>query len=164
MILNLLDVPQADSIKFELFCDAIPFKPSHTGVVAIKPGSTTKILNEENWLELLKNNQKKLLGIILILGFPIGSLLYFIITLLKSVFYAYSASILAKILNYNLNFKQLTRLAIIVNAPATIISTFIILLFFGAGASSNISQIIAGNIYLFYFVFVFILCGKQNKP
>ncbi len=47
VILNLLNVPQADSIKFELFCDAIPFKPSHTGVVAIKPGSTTKILNEE---------------------------------------------------------------------------------------------------------------------
>lgn len=47
VILNLPNVPQADSIKFELFCDAIPFEPTHIGVVAIKPGLTVKILNEE---------------------------------------------------------------------------------------------------------------------
>lgn len=47
VILNLLDVPQADSVKFELYCDAIPLKPTHTGVVAIKPGTILKVLNHE---------------------------------------------------------------------------------------------------------------------
>ncbi|MCC7025538.1 MAG: hypothetical protein LKG19_01335 [Saprospiraceae bacterium] len=47
VLLELLNVPQADSVKFELYCDAIPFKPTHTGTVAIKPGITLKVLNEE---------------------------------------------------------------------------------------------------------------------
>lgn len=118
-----------------------------------------KIVNSTNLINLLEINQKKLLGIILILGVPIGSLLYFLVTLLKSILYAFPTSVLARILNYDLSFKQLTRLAIITNAPAVIIASLIMLLFWNMDTA--IIQSIAGNIYLFYFVYWFISCGRK---
>ena len=122
----------------------------------------TQIITPESILTLLTVYQKKLLGIIFILGIPVGSLFYFLLILLKSFFYASLASIITKLVNYNLNLQQIVRLAIIVNAPFTIISTLLLFLFFGTNFSS-IAEYISNCVYLFYLVFAIRLCGQASK-
>ncbi|MBK9722755.1 MAG: hypothetical protein IPO78_14250 [Saprospiraceae bacterium] len=43
----LQDFPQADSIKLELYCDAIPLIPTHKKTLAIKKGVTSKDFSKE---------------------------------------------------------------------------------------------------------------------
>jgi hypothetical protein len=125
-------------------------------------GTDIKTLNQSSIIELLKSNQEKLLGTILILGVPVGSLLYFLLTLVKSMLYAFPASILAKILKRDLTFKQLTRLAVIVSAPAIIISAFLVLILLSIGINLNITRAIIDNIYLFYFVYAFFVVSSKR--
>jgi hypothetical protein len=127
-------------------------------------GSDIKIINTQSLIELFQNGKNKLLTIILILGVPIISLTYFMVTILKAALYAFIASALAKLLKYNLSFKQLTRLAVIVNTPATVISFILMLVFFKTGIFNKATAIIIDNVYLFYFVCVFTLCGRKKEP
>lgn len=126
-------------------------------------GSDIKVINSQNLFNMIQNIKNKLLGSILILGVPLISLIYFTLTLLKATIYAFFATALSKILKYNLNFKQITRLAIIANAPAALISTALILIFFNTGLFNMAASIIIDNIYLFYFVCVFTLCGRKKS-
>lgn len=121
----------------------------------------TKLINSESLTTLLIKNQKKFLLMIIVLGIPFGSLIYFIITLLKAGFYSSIASICTNIFSFNMTFKQLTRLAIIANAPAFIISNIIVLLLFSSNL--NLSQFIATSIYLFYFLGGTISFIKSNR-
>ena len=117
------------------------------------------ILNEETIIKLLQIGQNKLLNILLFLGIPLGSLLYFVATIFKSLLYALIASLLAKICLYNLNLKQLMRLAIVTNTPAFFIQAFLLIISFGFG---DITRAIAENIYLFYFTYIFVTCGRST--
>ena len=126
-------------------------------------GSDTKILNSQSLFNMIQNIKNKFLGSILILGVPLISLIYFTLTLLKATIYAFFATALAKVLKYNLNFKQLTRLAVIVNTPAALVSAALILIFFNTGLFNMAASIIIDNIYLFYFVCVFTLCGRKKS-
>lgn len=121
-----------------------------------------KLLNSDNIIMLLKNIQAKILGIILFLGVPVGSLLYFISVLARSFFYAALARMVAKLLRYELSFQQLIRLAIVANIPAFFITLILMLLFFTT-SSSMIARIVADNIYLSYFSYIFIECGRNRR-
>ena len=107
-------------------------------------------------------NQKKILMMILVLGAPLGSLIYFVMTLFKSLFYSSLASIATGIFNLNLSFKQLTRIAIIANAPAFIISSVFLIFFFESNLTT-LSQFIATTVYLLYFLGGIMICLKYRK-
>lgn len=125
-----------------------PFNLSYNDFLAEQ---NTQIINSESLLVFMLNAKEKLLVMIAILGVSLGSLIYFVITLLKTVFYSSLASICAGIFKLNLTFKQLTRIAIIANAPAFIISSIFFLFFFNSSLE-NISELIATTVYLLYFM------------
>ena len=125
-------------------------------------GRDVKIINTENLLAFLFEIKKKILGIILVLGISLGSIIYFVLSLIKSLFYASIASICAGLFKLNLDFKQLTRLAVMANAPSFIISTGFSILFFG-NQITDIEQFLASSIYLLYFLGGIIICIKAKR-
>ena len=112
-------------------------------------------INADSLLSLLGEIKAKSLGIILILGVSVGSLLFFCITLLKSMFYASVASVFIRLSNKSLDFKQLTRLSVISNAPSIIGSAVLIILLFNTPLASILAPI-TDSLYLLYFVFAVI--------
>ena len=122
--------------------------------------SKSDIINAASLVSFLKVNQERLLGMILVLGVPVGSLLYFAISLLRALFYAAFANVMAKFLNYDLNFKQLTRLAIITNIPSTIISNLLLLIFWGG---DGLIQFFISVIGLLYLIWAMFICVSSSK-
>ena len=114
-------------------------------------GSDSNVVNADFLIEFLNNQQQNILGVIFFLGVPLGSLVYFVLTIFKVMFYASVASIAATLFKMNLSFKQLCRVAIISNAPAVFISSILTAVFFNS-ALSEVSQSIASSIHLFYFI------------
>lgn len=113
-------------------------------------------------LKFLNTQQKKLLEIILFVGVPLGSLIYFALTLLKVTFYASIASLFAMVFKLNLTFKQLTRTAIIANVPAVLVSSVFSIMFF-RNAGSDIDQFIVSSVHLFYFIGAVLLYLKKTR-
>jgi hypothetical protein len=114
-----------------------------------------KHINTNSLIDLLGEIKGKSLGIILILGVPVGALLFFCITLLKSLFYASVASVFIRFSNKSLDFKQLTRLSVISNAPAIIGSAVLIILLFNTPIAGLLAPI-TDSLYLLYFIFAVI--------
>jgi len=167
--LSILDAKKYHQNIIVFTEDRIAFNLIDSGNFAITykdllHGSNISVIDEKNLMTIIQENKKKFLGTILILGVPIISLIYFVLTLLKASMYAFFASALSKLLKYNLNFQQLTRLAIMVNTPASIISAALVLMFFNTSLFNNVSTFIIGNIYLFYFICVFTLCRQKKEP
>ena len=121
-----------------------------------------QLINGEYLIKFLNEVKKSLLGMILFLGIPVGSLVCFFFNLFKSLFYASIAHIIIRISGGNLDFKQLTRIAVIANGPAIIISIALSLLFFATPVAS-IAQAVANSLYVFYFVFAVVICKKVAK-
>ncbi|MCT4635807.1 MAG: DUF1189 domain-containing protein [Rickettsiales bacterium] len=123
-----------------------------------------KIINTSSLISFMLKTQKKLLAIIIILGVTSGSLIYFAITLFKTAFYASVASLCSGAFKFKLTFKQLLRLAIIANAPAFIISTVFMLIFFNSKIMA-MSEFISTTLYLLYFMggILFYLKSQKNK-
>lgn len=113
--------------------------------------SKDNIINSELLINFLNAQQKNILGMILFLGVPLGSLVYFFLTLLKTGFYSSIAHIISTIFKLNLTFQQLTRVAIVANVPAVIISTVYVLIFFDSPLL-QLDQYLIGLVHLFYFV------------
>lgn len=145
-----------DRIDFN-FNDASIFSIHYKDLLKIY---NIKVLNEESIISLLTEGKKRVLGTLLCLGIPVGSFLCFILTLMKSLFYASVASVVMKIIGGNLNFKQLTRIAIISQTPAIIFTMLSSMLLFRIGLDSVI-QSVMGAIYIFYFVSAVLLCNKK---
>jgi hypothetical protein len=112
--------------------------------------SEFNVINDISLTSFLAKGQRYILTIILLVGFSLGTLVYFFLALLQVIFYASIAFIFSNILKYNLNLKQLTRVAVIVYAPAIIISNILGLIFFLFGITQD-SQFIFNAIYLLYF-------------
>lgn len=119
-------------------------------------------LKTDTLLELLKQGKSKLITILIFLAIPLGSLLCFIFILIKAAFYASIASIILRFTNGKLNFKQLTRIAILSVTPSIIISTFISL-FFIKLSLNPITQGVISYIYIFYFVYFTTICNRHAK-
>lgn len=120
------------------------------------------VLNTENIIRIFNESKKKLYSAILFLGVPVGSLIFFVIMLLKATFYSSIAGVIMKIMNSRLDFKTLTRIAIVSLTPSVIISTTISLLFI-QGIFNPIVQSIVSYIYMFYFISAASLCNKISK-
>lgn len=118
------------------------------------------IVDQETIVNLLQKYKFKLLEMILILGVPLGSLLLFAFTFLKSMFFASIATFISILFKYNLNFQQLTRIAVVVNVPAFFLNLLLVPLFFVIGLA-DIGLFIFNNLYLFYFTYAFIICAKN---
>lgn len=123
-----------------------------------------KIINTSSLISFMLESQKKLLAIIIILGVTLGSLVYFALTLFKTAFYASVASLCSGAFKFKLTFKQLLRLAIVANAPAFIISTMFVVIFFNSKIM-GMSQFISTSLYLLYFMggVLFYLKEKRTK-
>ncbi len=124
-------------------------------------GSSITSITPQNLISILTANQQKIIGIILFLGVPVGSLIYFLLTLLRSLFYAAMAGVMVRLLNFNLDYKQLVRLAIIANVPTVILTTMLSLIFFATSFAYYI-QFITDSLYLGYFMWVVMLCGRKT--
>lgn len=129
-------------------------------------GTSVNVLNPDSLINILEANKKKLLGVIIFLAVPLGSLLYLVFTLLKCAFYASIAHIIVNLLKCKLDFKQLLRIAIVTNAPATLLISFLSMISFVFGFSTAIQFVIDG-IYICYFTWAVVLCKNhlenQNK-
>lgn len=113
-------------------------------------------------LNFLKDQQQKLLNIVLFVGVPFGSIIYFILTLLKASFFSSIAYVFSNIFRFNLSFKQLTRIAIITNVPSVLVSLlFSILLFNNIG--SEFDQFIVNSVHLVYFIVSIVLYLNYRK-
>lgn len=110
----------------------------------------SKIINDISLTSFLTKGQLYALIVILLVGFSLGTLVYFLLALLQVMFYASIAFIFANILKYKLNLKQLSRIAVIVYAPAIIISNILVLVCFLFGLAQD-SQFIFNVTYLLYF-------------
>lgn len=125
-------------------------------------GSKISSIDGAFLLNFLKDQQQKLLNIVLFVGVPLGSIIYFILTLLKASFFSSIAYIFSNIFRFNLSFKQLTRIAIITNVPSVLVSSvFSILLFNNIG--SEFDQLIVNSVHLFYFIGSIILYLNYRK-
>lgn len=127
--------------------DSSPFTVSYQDLLK---NSEFNIINDISLTSFLTKGQRYALTIILLVGFSLGTLVYFLLALLQVVFYASIAFIFSNILKYKLNLKQLTRLAVIVYAPAIIISNILVLICFLFGLIQD-SQFIFNMVYLLYF-------------
>lgn len=121
-----------------------------------------KIITPDSLISFMMKGQKKTLAIIIVLGVTLGSLVYFVITLFKAAFYASVASLCSSAFNFKLTFQQLLRLAIVANAPAFIISSVFIVLFFNSKIA-DLSQFISTSLYLFYFMGGALLYIKEQR-
>lgn len=139
--------------------EANPFSISYADFLQ---EANATLVNSDSITSFLIKNQRKILVMILLLGVSFGSLVYFILTLLKILFYSSMASIFATLFKLNLDFKQLTRLAVIANAPAFILSTIFMLVFY-SNKLADLEQIIATSLYLLYFIFAVYSCAKIQK-
>ena len=119
-------------------------------------------IDQDSITNLLQKYKTKLLEIILILGIPLGSLIFFCITFIKSIFFAAIATFISKVFRYKLNFQQLTRIAVVANAPAFFINLLLVPLFFIIGLA-DVGLFIFNNLYLFYFTYAFIICAKTMQ-
>jgi len=113
-------------------------------------------------LKFLNAQQKTLLSIIIFVGIPLGSLIYFALTILKLAFYSSIATLICLGFKLNLSFKQLTRLAIIANIPSVIVSSFFAVLFFQSGPSDAM-QMITASTGIIYYVGAIALYLKRKK-
>lgn len=116
-------------------------------------GTNINIINTASLVKLLNNSKKRILEVLLFLGVPLGSLIFFAFTLFKSLFYSSITAILMKVLNKeNLDLKKLMRLAIISQTPAVVISIIALSLYIQLGFSTVVQSTI-GYIELSYFIF-----------
>ena len=120
------------------------------------------LLNTVNLITLLNEGKKRILSILLFLGIPVGSLLCFILALIRAVFYSSVANIVMRIFNSKLDFKRLIRLAVIANAPSMITSMIISVLFIEKSIDPVVQSII-GGLYIFYFIMAIMVCNKVVK-
>lgn len=126
-------------------------------------GTNINIINTDSLVKLLNNSKKRILGVLLFLGVPLGSLIFFAITLFKSLFYSSVTAVLMKVLDKEkLDLKKLTRLAIISQTPAVVISVIISLLYIQFGLNATVQSAIS-YIGLFYFVFAVLSCNRLSK-
>ena len=123
-------------------------------------GSSIKSITPQNLISILTTNQQKIIGMIMFLGIPVGSLIYFLLTLLRSLFYAAMATLMVKLLNFNLDYKQLVRLAIIANVPTVILTSLLSLIFFATSFAYYI-QFVTDSLYLGYYMWMVMLCGRK---
>jgi hypothetical protein len=116
-------------------------------------------LNSDAVMKFFADCKSKALGAILTLGCTLGSFFLFFANLIKSLFYAALASTLLKLTSNALNFKQILRLAIVANAPASLISSILLMLFFNSGLLV-IMQPIADAVYVLYFSWAVIISKR----
>jgi hypothetical protein len=164
-----LDIQSADLYKQNSIIftsDRIAFNLAESSVFNVTyEDLNLNLINPEILVKLINEWKKTILGSLLLLGITLGSLICFMLTLLKSLFYASISNVVMRIINGNLDFKQLTRLAIIAQAPSLIASTISSVLFFNL-ISNSIIQSIISSIYIFYFIFAVSICNKalsKNK-
>lgn len=119
-------------------------------------------LKTDTLLDLLNQSKKKILSVLLLLGIPLGSLVCFAFIFIKATFYSSIASILLRFTKGKLNFKQLTRIAIISITPSLVISTIMSLFFIHLSLNPVVQNIIS-YIYIFYFVYTVTLCNRHGK-
>lgn len=125
--------------------------------------NNTKIeFNTKSIIEIMSSLRNKMLGILIVLGIPLGSLIMFIVLLIKALFYASVTNVFLKISNKIWDIKKLTRIAIVSNTPALIVSVFLTTMFFQYSLTST-SQFLIGSIFMFYFAFAIISCGQFYK-
>ncbi len=118
-----------------------------------------KIIDGDLIIELAEIGKRYSIMFLWLVGIPLGSLIYFGLSLLKSGFYAMLASVIFKFSNNSLSFKQLFRLANIVQAPAAIfsvLSPFLLVIF---GPNSLIQNILS-SLYIVYFLYAISVNNK----
>ena len=124
-------------------------------------GTDVNIIDGAFLLKFLDEQQRKVLGIIIFVGIPLGSLVYFALTLLKVTFYSSIASLVSMIFKLNLTFKQLTRMGIIANIPSVIVSSISSILFFRSVGSDG-DQFLVTSVGVIYFVGAIIIYLKKT--
>lgn len=147
----------SDRIVFNLVQDtsmALPYKD-------LLFGTDVNIIDGAFLLKFLDEQQRKVLGIIIFVGIPLGSLVYFALTLLKVTFYSSIASLVSMIFKLNLTFKQLTRMGIIANIPSVIVSSISSILFFRSVGSDG-DQFLVTSVGVIYFVGAIIIYLKKT--
>lgn len=121
-----------------------------------------KIISAASLISFMLESQKKVLSMIVILGVTLGSLVYFAMTLFKVAFYAAVASLCSGAFKFKLTFQQFLRMAIIANAPAFILSSVFIVIFFNS-TIIGMSQFISTTLYLFYFLGGVLFCIRSQR-
>ncbi len=126
-------------------------------------GTNNKVqVNTESIITTLELLRKKTLGVLLILGIPLGSLIMFIALFIKAIFYAFVANIFLRFSHRDWGIKKLTRLAIVSNTPALIVSVLFTTMFFEYSLTPAAQFFVAG-IFMLYFAFAIINSNNQYK-
>ena len=127
-------------------------------------GTNINIINTDSLIKLLNSSKKRVLGVLLFLGVPLGSLIFVAITLFKSLFYSSVTAVLMKVLDKDklLDLKKLTRLAIISQTPAALISVVVSLLYINFGLNVVLQSAVS-YIGLFYFIFAVLSYNRLAK-
>lgn len=126
-------------------------------------GKNAKIeINTKSIIEILESLRKKMLGILLILGIPLGSLIMFAALFIKALFYASVANLFLQFSNSSWSIKKLTRIAIVSNTPALIISVIFTTMFFQYSLTGT-AQFLIGSIFMIYFAFAIISYSQFYK-
>lgn len=147
----------ADYIKVN-FLDSSNFIINYNSLLK---NDNQKIITPETLASVLIDYQKIILVWIMIIGVPVGSVIYFILTLLRVGFYSLVANFFIESFGVNLKFKSLMRVAIIANVPSFLLSNVLIVLLGTSLAISN--QWIITIIYLLYFLGAILICSKKTK-
>jgi hypothetical protein len=118
-------------------------------------------LNSNTILEFAKELKNKILVGITFASFPLLSLIYFFISLLKNLFYASVAGVLIKFSNIQLNFKQLLRISIVSSTASNIAG---ILIFIAIGSQFfSTAQLLIDIICISYYTWAIITISKHTS-
>lgn len=124
------------------------------------------ILDSHSLIEILLINQKKLLISIPIIILPVLTIILLLLQFTKALICSAPALVISNLFNHHFKFKQIVRVAAVLNAPAEsiyLISTFLIVFFIKNQFLINAMQLINQNLYLVSFITIYIYLLKKSN-
>lgn len=158
---NIYMVFTKDRLTFNLFSQS-SFEVFYSD---LEKYNNLSVLDANSLIDVLKSNQHTLLVFIPLVAFSLLTIILFALLFIKSVLYSFPASLIAKLFNYSITFKEITRVAVVINAPADTI--FLIITIFSfiipSEGFTSFAQFISSNIYLAYFIYIYVSLIRHSK-